>query len=127
MNYSFNFTNISKMYNTTEFINPCQQCYQFTIDQQYSAMANVYTKFNTYLLGLIAFFIIYKILEKSISAGKLGHWKIGFGKYSKSFKFNISDDTIKILEWIKNILFGVMFALALVYYFVFGHLAGLGY
>lgn len=102
-------------------------CLQQLVDQQYSAMANIYDKFHGYLIGLIAFFIIYAVLEKFITASEKGYWRINYIIGKKDIPFTPKEDTIKTIKWIKNLLFGIMFALALVYYFVYGRLLALGY
>jgi hypothetical protein len=97
------------------------------VDAQYSAMADIYNKFNGYLIGVIAFFVIYALLEASIKASEKGFWRINYIIGNKDIPFHPSEDTVKTIKWIKGLLFGVMFALSLVYFFVYGFLAQSGY
>jgi ABC-type multidrug transport system permease subunit len=87
----------------------------------------IYTKFNGYLIGVIAFFIVYAVLEASIKASENGFWKINYLIGEKNIPFHLSEENIKYLKFIKGMLFGVVFCLSLVYYFVYGYLAQLGY
>jgi hypothetical protein len=98
-------------------------CLQKFADKQYEAMANIYQKNYDFFWGLVAFFIIYKLLEASIKASNKGFWEIGMWKFKKQIAFKMSEDMVKNVLWIKEMLFSIMFCLALVYAIVYGDIA----
>jgi len=121
--------------NYTDILNPANMleaqcktyCLQEMVDKQYSAMVDIYNKFNGYLLSIIAFFIVYAFLEAFVKASENGYWRINYGFGKKDIPFNPDVQIVKTVKYIKGLLYSIMFALALVYYFVYGHLATLGY
>lgn len=123
-------TNLTEiMSNQTKMLE--RQCTDFCIrkfaDAQYEAMAGIYDKYKGFMLSIAIYLFINKILETAIENGRKGYWRIGFFKYKKDIEFKLTEDTIKSIKFIKNMLFGIVFALTLVYYFVYGHLSGMGY
>ncbi len=113
---AFNFSNL--LNNTSgivgNVVNNCQSyCQQQFVDQQYNALGNIYGRFSTYLWALVAFFIIYSLLDKVEYAGKQQKFK--FIKWE--FDFPISDQLIKVISFLKNVFFMTMFAMSLVYAF----------
>lgn len=102
--------------NVPTTFNMCNQ--QQIIDAQYNALGSIYGRFSTYLLALVAFFIIDSLLDKIIYASEVKKFKINYFVGSKEFDFNVSDDFIKYITMAKNIFRMTMFAMALIYYFM---------
>lgn len=92
-------------------------CTQQIVDKQYDALGSIYGRFQTYLLAIVAFFIIDAILDKIIYASEVKKFKINYFFGFKEFDFNVSDGFIKYITMGRNIFRMTMFAMALIYYF----------
>lgn len=109
---------INLLNNTSNYIYDNIPNEQAILDAQYDALGKIYNRFSTYLLTMIISLIVYVMLEKILIAQRDGYWRINLVVYKKDIPFNQSEDFIKVIKMFKGVLFGIMLAQTLLYFFI---------